>query len=65
MGPGAAEREEVLPAGPAPASRVAQEPPAQAPYRSESRQYLIASQSNETFQWLNAKFNINTNLEKN
>jgi hypothetical protein len=35
MGLGAAEREGVVPAGPAPTSRVAQESCAQAHYRSE------------------------------
>ncbi len=65
MGPGAAEREREVPADPVPASRVAQVPRAQAPYRSESRQNLIASQSNETFRWSHAQININTNLEKN
>ncbi len=50
MGPGVAEREGEAPAGPAPASRVAQEPRAQAPYRSESGQNRIAGRSHETFQ---------------
>ncbi len=65
MGPGAAEREEVTPAGPAPASRVAQEPRAQVLYRSELGQNRITGRFNETFRRLNIKNTIKANLEKN
>ncbi len=55
MEPGAVEREEVAPAGPAPTSRVAQEPRAQAHFRSELGCSRIAGRSHEMFQWLSAK----------
>ena len=65
MEPGGAEREGVAPAGPAPTSRVAQQPHAQVLYGSKLGQNRITDRSNETFRQLNIKNIVKANLEKN